>query len=68
MSWDDENETLDYYASFAPDPAGEGEFDEYGVADDEIFFYFKDIKEAIRSLFRNGEGWTSDSVGLVFLD
>jgi len=66
MSWDDENETLDYYASFAPDP-GESEFDEYGMPDMETFYYFEDIKEAVRSFFKNGNEWTTHEMGLVFL-
>jgi len=57
---------MDYYASFASDP-GESEFDEYGMPDMETFYYFEDIKEAVRSFFKNGNEWTTHEMGLVFL-
>ncbi len=48
---------MNYYLSFSADPVEE-EWDDYGVRDDEVFYYLDGVKEAIRFVWiEHEDGW-----------
>lgn len=69
--WDDVRpiELLDYYASFSKvDESEDFDFDEFGIPDDEIFYYFKNFSELIAFIINgeNYDNWVITDCFLVF--
>ena len=60
VKWDfpeHEPHTGMYYLSFSKDPI-DSAWDDFGVQDDEIFYYLDGIKEALSSVWKeNFDGW-----------
>ena len=67
--WDDTHpiELLDYYASFSKVDDSE-DFDEFGIPDDEIFFYFKNFSELLEFIIKgeSHDNWSITDCYLVF--
>jgi hypothetical protein len=61
----DEEDEVTMYMSFAPSSVDKS-FDQYGVADEDIFYYLSGIRELL-SLMWNGhaDGWTLTDAHLV---
>lgn len=54
--WDDDEDSF-MYVSFSKDPV-DGYFDDFGVADDEVFHYFDGIREVVHTILAgNEDGW-----------
>lgn len=65
--WYDDGTTT-VYVSFSEDPV-DGLFDDYGIADDEIFYYYKDIKEVVRTAIAGHEdGWRIKEIDFYTLN
>jgi hypothetical protein len=62
-------ELLDYYASFSKvDESEDFDFDEFGIPDDEIFFYFKNFSELLQFIIKgeSHDNWAINDCYLVF--
>ena len=66
--WVDEGELLHYYLSFSKDPVYL-QWDDFGVLDDDVFYYLDGLKEAISYTWkRNSDGWIITNGNLVTSD
>jgi len=55
--WVDEGELLHYYLSFSKDPV-HLQWDDFGVLDDDVFYYLDGIKEALSFVWNtHDDGW-----------
>jgi hypothetical protein len=67
VKWFNEEDPRDYYASFGVEPLNDEGFDSFGYPDDEIFYYFADIKELLRYIFvESHDGWTILDGGIFY--
>lgn len=64
IRWDDTDEERMYYASFGrldwsnADSVSEPLWDSFGVADDEIFYYFTNKRELLKTIIQDHhDGW-----------
>jgi hypothetical protein len=65
---DDYQELSNYYLSFSKDPV-DFRWDEYGVLDDDVFYYLEGLKEAISFTWRGHcDGWQIVAADLVTSD
>jgi hypothetical protein len=65
---DDYRESHDYYLSFSKDPV-DFRWDEYGVLDDDVFYYLDGLKEAISFTWKEHcDGWQIVAADLVTSD
>ena len=66
--WAEEGSLLFYYLSFSKDPV-ESRWDDFGVLDDDVFYYLDGIKEAFRFIWKcNEDGWIITNGNLVTSD
>ena len=66
--WADEGELLHYYMSFSKDPVNL-QWDNFGVLDDDVFYYLDGLKEAISFTWKqNSDGWIITNGNLVTSD
>jgi hypothetical protein len=57
VQWDDDSDTRTYYLSFSKDPVYL-QWDDFGVQDDDVFYYLDGIKEAISVIWNtHDDGW-----------
>jgi hypothetical protein len=63
-AWNEHEEFV--YASFGVDPVETSNFDEFGVPDDEIFYYFSGFMEVAGCIIRqHHDGWQIKDIRLV---
>lgn len=66
--WAEESELLHYYLSFSKDPVYL-QWDDFGVLDDDVFYYLDGLKEAISYTWkRHSDGWIITNGNLVTSD
>ena len=66
--WAEEGTLLFYYLSFSKDPV-ESRWDDFGVLDDDVFYYLDGIKEAFKFIWnQNQDGWIITNGNLVTSD
>lgn len=66
--WAEEGELLFYYLSFSKDPVYL-QWDDFGVLDDDVFYYLDGLKEAISYTWkRHSDGWIITNGNLVTSD
>lgn len=65
---DDYKELNHYYLSFSKDPV-DFRWDEFGVLDDDVFYYLEGLKEAISFTWKeHSDGWQIVAADLVTSD
>ena len=66
--WAEEGSLLFYYLSFSKDPV-ESRWDDFGVLDDDVFYYLDGFKEAISYIWkRHSDSWIITNGNLVTSD
>ena len=66
--WAEEGELLHYYLSFSKDPVYL-QWDDFGVLDDDVFYYLDGLKEAISCTWKpHSDGWIITNGNLVTSD
>ena len=66
--WAEEGELLHYYLSFSKDPVYL-QWDDFGVLDDDVFYYLDGLKEAIYCTWKpHSDGWIITNGNLVTSD
>ena len=66
--WAEEGELLHYYLSFSKDPVYL-QWDDFGVLDDDVFYYLDGLKEAISCTWKpHSDGWVITNGNLVTSD
>jgi hypothetical protein len=57
VQWDDGSDVRNYYLSFSADPVYL-QWDDFGVLDDDVFYYLDGIKEALSVVWNpHDDGW-----------
>ena len=68
IHWSEEGELLHYYLSFSKDPVYL-QWDDFGVLDDDVFYYLDGIKEAFSFTWKqHSDGWIITNGNLVTSD
>jgi hypothetical protein len=68
IHWAEEGELLHYYLSFSKDPVYL-QWDDFGVLDDDVFYYLDGLKEAISCTWKpHSDGWIITNGNLVTSD
>jgi hypothetical protein len=64
--WSGDSEAHHYYLSFSSDPI-EGQFDDYGALDSDVFYYCEGIGELLSGMWKgNSDGWRMEKAELVY--